>query len=186
MAVSSKKDRDSRKQKVVEVLNKARSMELFAITQYMNQHYTLDDADYGELAANMKRIAIDEMRHAEMFAERIKELGGDPTTDPKGGLQKGQDVRKIYPFDAATEEDTIDAYNQFYAVCRDCGDSVSMKLFETVIDEEQIHHTYFDNIASHIKNLGDTYLSKIAGTSASTGGTTKGFVQNQAAGGASA
>ena len=73
-------NRESRKAKVIEVLNKARAMELFAIHQYMNQHYNLDDMDYGELAANMKLIAIDEMRHAENFAERIKELGGEPTT----------------------------------------------------------------------------------------------------------
>ena len=65
-------NRESRKAKVIEVLNKARAMELFAIHQYMNQHYNLDDMDYGELAANMKLIAIDEMRHAENFAERIK------------------------------------------------------------------------------------------------------------------
>ena len=67
-------DRETRKANVVEALNKARSMELHAIHQYMNQHYNLDDMDYGELAANMKLIAIDEMRHCEMFAERIKEL----------------------------------------------------------------------------------------------------------------
>ena len=181
MAAAKTTDRDARRQKVVAVLNKARSMELYAITQYMYQHYTLDDADFGELAANMKRVAIDEMRHAEMFAERIKDLGGDVTTDPDGKVQKKQDVHTIYPFDAATEEDTIDAYNQFHAICRENGDTVSMKLFETIIDEEQTHHTYFDNVAKHIKTLGDTYLSKIAGTSASTGATTKGFVQNQGA-----
>lgn len=184
MAAPKTANRDARKLKVIEVLNKARSMELYAITQYMYQHYTLDDADYGELAANMKRIAIDEMRHAEMFAERIKDLGGDATTDPLGKVQKNQDVRKIYPFDSATEEDTIDAYNQFHMVCRENGDTVTMKLFETVIDEEQAHQTYFDNVATHIKSLGDTYLSKIAGTSSSTGATTKGFVQNQSAAGA--
>jgi bacterioferritin len=48
-------------------------MELHAIAQYMNQHYNLDDRDYGDMAAKIKLIAIDEMRHAEMFAERIKE-----------------------------------------------------------------------------------------------------------------
>ena len=48
-------NRESRKAKVIEVLNKARAMELFAIHQYMNQHYNLDDMDYGELAANMAR-----------------------------------------------------------------------------------------------------------------------------------
>ena len=30
--------REERKARVVEVLNQARTMELFAITQYMNQH----------------------------------------------------------------------------------------------------------------------------------------------------
>ncbi len=39
----------------------------------MNQHYNLDDMDYGELAAKMKLIGIDKMRHAEAFAERIKD-----------------------------------------------------------------------------------------------------------------
>ena len=34
---------------------------------------------------------------------------------------------------------------------------------------------YFDNISDHIETLGDTFLSKIAGTPSSTGGTTKGF-----------
>lgn len=129
-------DREQRKAKVIEVLNKARAMELYAITQYMNQHYGLDSMDYGELAANVKLIAIDEMRHAEMFAERIKELGGEPTTDPEGAIIKGQEVRIVFPFDADLEDDTIDAYNQFLLVCRECGDSVSMKLFETIIDEE--------------------------------------------------
>ena len=46
--------------KVIEVLNKARSMELYAVHQYMNQHYNLDDLDYGEFASKIKLIAIDE------------------------------------------------------------------------------------------------------------------------------
>ncbi|HRW79053.1 MAG TPA: ferritin-like domain-containing protein, partial [Candidatus Sabulitectum sp.] len=74
-------EREQRKKAVIEVLNQARKMELHAIVQYMNQHYGLDDMDYGELAGNIKLIAIDEMKHAEAFAERIKELGGEPVTD---------------------------------------------------------------------------------------------------------
>ncbi|MDP3429144.1 MAG: bacterioferritin, partial [Desulfomicrobium sp.] len=34
----------------------------------------------------------------------------------------------------------------------------------------------FENVGTHIDTLGDTYLSKIAGTSASTGPSTKGFL----------
>lgn len=167
--------KNTRKQKVITVLNKARAMELFSITQYMNQHYALDGMDYGELAANMKLIAIDEMRHAEMFAERIKELDGEPVTERDGAIVKGQTVRQVYPYDAAVEDDTIDTYNQFLLVCRECGDNISAKLLEEIAAEEQTHQSYFANVAGHIASLGDSYLSKIAGTPSSTGGTTKGF-----------
>lgn len=171
----SKEDRQKRREKVIAALNKARAMELYAISQYMNQHYGLDDMDYGELARDMKLIAIDEMRHAEQFAERIKELGGDPTTELDAKVVKKQDVKAIFPFDADVEDDTIDIYNQLLAVCRDNGDNTSAKLFEAIIDEEQEHFNHFDSVGGHIETLGDAYLSKIAGTPASTGGFSKGF-----------
>ena len=180
----AKSTRETKKKKVIDVLNKARAMELQAIAQYMNQHYGLDDMDYGELAANMKLIAIDEMRHAEQFAERIKELGGEPTVDPLEKSQKGQSVEKIHPFDANLESHTVDVYNDFLIVCRDNGDSVSMKLFETIIEEEQLHYNYFDNIAEHIKKMGDTYLARIAGTPSSTGLAHQGFYIRETGGGA--
>jgi bacterioferritin len=167
--------REERKKKVVEVLNKARAMELQAIGQYMNQHYNLDDKDYGELAAKVKLIAIDEMRHAEQFAERIKELGGEPVTEHGAAILKGQKVKEVFAFDAKVEDETIDVYNQFAATCRESGDAISMKLFEAVINEEQLHYNYFDNVNEHIQTLGDTFLAKIAGTPSSTGLTPKGF-----------
>ncbi|MGE4506593.1 MAG: ferritin-like domain-containing protein [Desulfovibrionaceae bacterium] len=168
--------KEERRAKVVEVLNKARAMELQSIHQYMNQHYNLDDKDYGELAAKMKLIAIDEMRHAEAFAERVKELGGEPTSELAGPVVKGQEIAAIFPYDANEEDTALDAYNQFLLVCRDNGDSISVKLFEQIIDDEQAHYNYFDSIDEHIKSLGDSYLSRIAGTSSSTGLAPQGFV----------
>ena len=172
----AKSAKQTGKQKVVDVLNQARAMELHAIHQYMNQHYSLDDMDYGELAANVKLIAIDEMRHAEMFAERIKELGGEPTTEKSAKVEREQPVEVIFPFDSGLEDDTVITYNQFLQVCRDNGDSISAKLFETITDEEQLHFNYFDNVTDHVKNLGASYLARIAGTPADTGGPARGFV----------
>ncbi len=177
-------DRNSRekgKMEVVAVLNQARSMELHAISQYMNQHYGLDDMDYGELAKNVKLIAIDEMRHAEMFAERIKELGGEPTSEPADKVVKGQKPPQLFAHDSGLEDDTIAKYNQFVLVCGKNGDSTTQKLFEQIIDEEQEHLNYFDNVADHIKELGAAYLARIAGTPASTGGYSKGFVLTNSA-----
>jgi bacterioferritin len=175
--------KEKRKKNVVEVLNKARTMELFAIHQYMNQHYNLDNMDYGDMAAKIKLIAIDEMRHAEMFADRIEELGGQPTSDLAAMVQKGQKVEAVFAFDANLEDNTIDTYNHFALVCRENGDSSSLKLFENVIDEEQIHFNYFDNTREHIENLDGTYLAQIAGTPSSTGLAPQGFVIRQGGGG---
>jgi bacterioferritin len=179
MARDSRKER---KEKVIEVLNKARSMELHAIHQYMNQHYNLDDMDYGEIAAKVKLIAIDEMRHAEMFAERIKELGGEPTTESAAKVKKGQKVEAMFPFDATLEDNTMDVYNKFLLTCRENGDSTSMKLFEEIIDEEQLHFNYFDNVSEHIKKLGPAYLAQKAGTPSETGLQTQGFASIEGGG----
>jgi bacterioferritin len=168
--------KEERREKVVEVLNKARGMELLAITQYMNQHYNLDNMDYGDMAAKVKLIGIDEMRHAEIFAER--------TAEPSGKVEKAQKVNVIFSFDAALEDHTIDAYNQFLLVCRENGDSTSVKIFETIIDEEQIHFNHFENVNSHIEKLGETYLAQIAGTPSTTGLQPQGFVIRQASGAA--
>lgn len=77
MSSAQEEAKRTRTAQVIEVLNRARSMELYSVQQYMIQHYTLDNMDYGEFAGKIKLIAIDEMRHAEQFAERIKELGGE-------------------------------------------------------------------------------------------------------------
>ena len=171
-----KAEREARKAKVIEVLNRARAMELNAIGQYMNQHYNLDDMDYGILAGKIKLIGIDEMRHAEMFAERIKELGGEPVAEMDNKVKKGQKVEEVFPFDADLEDDTIAVYNKFLQVCTENGDSISMKLFEQIIDEEQAHYNYFDSVAGHIKDLGSVYLAQVAGTSSATGLQPQGFV----------
>jgi bacterioferritin len=67
-------------QKVIDLLNTAREQELTAITQYMTHHYELEDAMYEKLGDRLKKIAIVEMKHAEMLAERILFLGGVPST----------------------------------------------------------------------------------------------------------
>ncbi len=178
--------RAKQKENVIEVLNKARAHELYAIHQYMIQHYDLDNWDYGDMAAKVKLIAIDEMRHAEMFADRIEELDGQPTADPDAQTQKGQKVEILFRFDADLEDATIASYNEYARICKENGDHITSKLFETIMDEEQIHYNYFDNVDDHIKNLDGTYLAQIAGTPSTTGLATQGFVARQAGGGTAA
>jgi bacterioferritin len=170
----------TKRDEVIAVLNQARGMELLAIHQYMHQHYELDDSDFGELAAQVKLIAIDEMQHAERFAERIKELGGDPATEAAGKVERGQRVQDVFGFDAGEEQRAIDAYNGFLKVCVDNGDSISARMLEEIMDDEQEHLNYFDSVGGHIESLGAAYLAQKAGTSSATGLNTMGFVARKA------
>jgi len=147
---------------VVAVLNQARAMEIKVIIQYMNQHYGLDSQDYGKLASAVKKIAIDEMKHAEAFAERIKEIDStqEPTTQPEKSIITGQAIGDIFGFNAETEEGTIEKYGEFAKICRDNNDPVSAVLFERIAVEEQAHLTYFANTAEHIKSLGNRFLNR--------------------------
>jgi len=42
--------------KVIDLLNAARSREMTAITQYMAQHYELEDQDLGKLPPSLRRL----------------------------------------------------------------------------------------------------------------------------------
>lgn len=164
------------RESVIEVLNKARADELGAIHQYMSLHYELADHDYGPLAADLKLIAIDEMRHAEMFAERIHVIGGTPTSKPAAEARKDLPVREAYKFLVEAEDAALRDYNEYLNLCREKRDSLSAALFERILEEEQIHFDHFAAISRHLQDLGDAYLAKIAGGPADTGVRGPGFV----------
>ncbi len=151
---------------VIAVLNMARRMELTSIHQYMIHHYDIDDLDYGALASQVKQTSIDEMKHAEMFAERIKELGGTPSSDLDVPVQKNQDLKDIFAYNRALEATTIEKYNEFIDICAKCKDHVSKSLFEKVLVEEQDHYNLFDDIDNHVHTLGNEYLARMAGGNA--------------------
>ena len=149
--------------KVIDLLNAARSRELTAITQYMGQHYELEDQDYGKLAKKLKEIAIQEMKHAEALAERILFLKGEPTTKPDGVIKKGQAIAEMLKTDMALETAAIKMYNDAAVVCAAEKDQISKQLFEKLLGEEEGHFNDFENIKDHLDKMGDAYLATLAG-----------------------
>lgn len=160
---------DANVKTVLDALNKARSMELQAIHQYMIQHYIVSDMDYGQLAAYIKLISIDEMRHAQSFAERIEALGGKPTCELAGAIVQPQPIDQIFTFDIGLESNTISTYDELAEVCHKAGDSLSAGLFGSIIKIEDVHLQYYKETAQHINELGKAFLAKYAATSKHTG-----------------
>jgi len=150
-------------QKVIDLLNKARSRELTAISQYMAQHYELEDSDFGKLASKFKEIAIAEMKHAEKLAERILFLKGEPTSKPDGVAKKGQKVSEMLNTNMALEAAAMKMYNEAAMVCATEKDQISKELFEELLKEEEDHFNYFENVKDHIEKLGTAYLATLVG-----------------------
>ena len=150
-------------QKVIDLLNKARSREIAAITQYMAQHYELEDSDFGKLASKFKEIAIAEMKHAEKLAERILFLKGEPTSKPDGLSKKGQKIAEMLNTNMALEAAAMKMYNEASLVCAAEKDQISKELFEELLKDEEDHFNYFENVKDHLDKLGTTYLATLIG-----------------------
>ncbi len=150
-------------QKVIDLLNAARARELTAISQYMAQHYELEDMDYGKLGKKMKEIAIQEMKHAEALAERILFLKGTPVSKPDAEIKKGQDIEAMLNTDIALENEAIKMYNEAIKVCAEEKDHISKQLFEKLLADEEDHFNFFDNTKDHLVKLGSAYLATLAG-----------------------
>ena len=150
-------------QKVIQLLNEARARELTAISQYMIQHYELEDADYGKLASKMKEIAIQEMKHAEALAERILFLKGEPTTKPDSAAKKGQEIGDMLKTDMALETQAIKMYNAAAVTCANEKDQISKQLFEKLLGEEEDHLNAFEIFKEHIDKMGSAYLATLTG-----------------------
>jgi bacterioferritin len=150
-------------QKVIQLLNEARARELSAISQYMIQHYELEDADYGKLASKMKEIAIQEMKHAEALAERILFLKGEPITKPDAAAKKGQAIGDMLKTDMALETQAVKMYNAAAVTCASEKDQISKQLFEKLLGEEEDHLNAFEIVKEHIDKMGSAYLATLTG-----------------------
>ncbi len=146
------------KTKVVELLNKAVAEELYAVNQYMYFHFHCDDQGYDLLASIFKKIAIDEMKHLEEFAERILFLKGDVEMIPSSGVTKITDVKEMLEMSRKLENEATQLYNQFAKECNELGDSVTKSIFEEVVKEEENHFDKFDIEVENISKYGDNYL----------------------------
>jgi bacterioferritin len=150
-------------EKVIGLLNEARSRELTAISQYMSQHYELEDRDFGKLASKFKETAITEMKHAEKLADRILFLKGEPTSKPDGVAKKGQSIPEMLTTNMGLESQAIKMYNDASVVCAAEKDQVSKEVFEELLKDEEEHLNTFENIKDHVDKLGAAYLTTLTG-----------------------
>lgn len=147
------------REKSVALLNEAIAEELSAVHQYMYFHFQCDDQGCDLLAGLFKKVAIEEMIHIEKLAERALFLKGEIEMEASEKAQKINEVEKMLEFAVESEERAVVLYNQFANECSANTDSVSKKLFEELVGEEEGHFDRFDTEMDNLKKFGDRYLA---------------------------
>lgn len=147
------------KEKSIALLNKAVSDELSAVHQYMYFHFHCDDQGYDLLANLFKRTAIEETMHIEILADRILFLKGDVEMVPSEGVKKVMDVKKMLEMAKEMETSSANDYNKWANDCAQNADSVSRKLFESLVEDEERHYSQYDDEAENMVKFGDNYLA---------------------------
>ncbi|WP_303922286.1 ferritin-like domain-containing protein [Draconibacterium sediminis] len=147
------------KEKSIELLNKAIADELSAVHQYMYFHFHCDDQGYDLIAGLFKMTAIQEMMHIEQLAERILFLKGEVEMEASEKVKKIHDVKDMLEMAVAMEESSARDYNLWANECSANADSVSKKLFEALVADEERHGDQYDVEMENLKKFGDNYLA---------------------------
>ena len=140
--------------RVIELLNAALKAELTAISQYWLHYRMLDHWGVERLAAYERHESIDEMKHADRFAERILFLDGLPNFQLLGRLRIGETVEEILRADLEAELEAGALYREAVAACEEARDFVSRDLFAEVLRDEEAHVDFLETQFEMIERMG--------------------------------
>ena len=146
-------------EKSIELLNKAVADEITALHQYMYFHFHCDDQGYDLLAGLFKKTAIEEMIHVERLSERILFLNGDVEMKASAEVKKVQDGADMLKMSRQMEMDSARDYNHWANECSANADSVSKKLFEDLVVDEEGHYDQYDIELENLTKFGERYLA---------------------------
>ncbi|WP_338467071.1 bacterioferritin [Novosphingobium sp. ZN18A2] len=139
---------------VIDFLNKALLNELTAINQYWLHYRMLDNWGVKKLAEFERHESIDEMKHADMLADRILFLEGLPNFQAIGRLKIGEGVEEIVRADLALEHEAIPLLKEAIAHCEAVRDYVSREIFERILESEEEHVDTLEKQLDMIERMG--------------------------------
>ena len=139
---------------VIDFLNKALLNELTAVNQYWLHYRMLDNWGIEKLAKYERHESIDEMKHADMLAERVLFLEGLPNFQALGKLRIGESVEEILRCDLELEHEAIPLLRDAIAHCEAARDYASRELFKDILESEEEHIDFLERQFDLIERMG--------------------------------
>jgi bacterioferritin len=134
---------------LLNMMNEAVARELQVSIQYL-WHYVLWRGVKGfAVKDELKKIAIQEMKHAEDIAERLFYLGAVPTTQPNA-IYVGEKLKDMIEKDKEAEEGAIQLYKDIIELANKEGDVATAQIFREIEVAEEEHHDTFTSLLEEI------------------------------------
>jgi bacterioferritin len=131
--------------KLTDMMNQAIAGELQALVQYMWHHIMVKGLNSASLMDVFEDIAVEEMKHAEMIAERLFYFDVAPTIKPNP-IAKGGTPEQMLKADVKAEEEAITLYKDIIKRASTEGDDTTRLLFEEILSDEERHHDTFTTL----------------------------------------
>lgn len=141
--------------KVMNDLQKALSMELAAIHQYMLHAHVLEDWSVAALAAKMREEMSEEQGHADQFTRRIMFLKGDPVMKSAKTPVRATSLEKLFQTDLDDEQEAIAFYSAASRTAAEVGDIGTRQLFERIVLDEEGHMAWLEAQLALIRLIGE-------------------------------
>ena len=140
--------------RVIEYLNESLKNELTAVNQYWLHYRMLHHWGVRKLADFERHESIDEMKHADVLAERILFLDGLPNFQLLGRLRIGETVEEILKADLALEIEAVAQLKAAITHCEEVKDYVSRDLFAMILTSEEEHVDTLETQFEMIERMG--------------------------------
>jgi bacterioferritin len=136
------------------VLNSLLADELTVVNQYVVQSEMSANWGYSKLHQSFKKLAIDEMHHAEWLIERILFFEGSPTVSKLNPLKIGKTVLDMINNDDNTELEVVSSYNDAIKLARNHNDQGTVDLLTKILKMEEDHVDWAEIQRAQIEQMG--------------------------------
>jgi bacterioferritin len=149
---------------VIDVLNRALTIELTAINQYFCQAKMCANWGYARLANKHYEESLGEMKHAEKLIDRILFLEGTPEIARYDVIRVGTNVKEQFENDLKLEMGGVKHYNEAIELCTRLKDNGTRELLEPILVESEEHVDWLETQLHLIQTVGiQNYLTEQMG-----------------------
>lgn len=138
-------------------LQRAVTMELTTVNQYLLQAHKLADWGIDRLARHMFDEANEEGAHANRFLERLIFLEGEPNVQALDEIEKPEGVRQIFERQLKMELEARAFYDRAARECQAAGDVGSFQLFMSILKDEEEHINFLEEQFDRMELMGEQY-----------------------------